>query len=396
MKIIALFIPVLLVFAMGVQSSFGHKSSNIADAMYANTNSTGVLQRVKKCLTIQSPNGPSPLNREIKAHLNKEKPKNLVIFLQERLGPQCVETLGGKEGITPNMNRLSREGILFKNVFSKGTSSNRETPGPVSGTCSTPEKGVLKRNGSQKENFTIASLLKPFGYHTMFLYGGESGFDNMKDWFSDNGFDRIIHEPELKNYEFKGSWEGSDGNLISRANKEFTKQYKTNQPFAAVIYSASNQPPFNSPKEKMDLSDGVPEKNINNAAKYADFAIGDFITKARQEPYYKDTVFVIIADHNVKIYGDDMGPVNRFNIPVLFLGDGIEPLKYHRLATQPDVLATALDLMGLDFNDPIMGRSIFSGKEAHLKAAAHGIKPEKDTLAFVLSLAHLYNNERCR
>ena len=89
-----------------------------------------------------------------------------------------------------------------------------------------------------------------------------------------------------------------------------------------------------------------------------------------------------------------MEPVNMFNIPVLFLGNGIKPLKYHRLATQPDVLATALDLMGLDFNDPIMGRSIFSGKEEHLKAAAQEIKPEKDTLAFVLSLAYFYNNER--
>jgi phosphoglycerol transferase MdoB-like AlkP superfamily enzyme len=382
MKIIALFIPVLLVLSMGVQSSFGHNAGNIADAMSVNTNSNGALQRVKECLTIQSTNEQSPLSRKINTHFNKEKPKNLVVFLQERLGPQFVETLGGKKGVTPNLNRLSREGILFKNVFSKTTKSNSGTPGPVSGTCSTPGKGVLKRNGSQKENVTIASLLKPFGYHTMFLYGGDSGFKNMKNWFSDNGFDRTIHEPKFKNTEFKGSLEGSNGNLISRANQEFTKQYNTNQPFAAVMYSTSNQSPFN------DLTDGTPEKSVINAARHADIAIGDFIKKAKKEPYYKDTVFVIIADHNVKIYGDDMGPVNRFNVPVLLLGDGIEPLKYHSLATQPDVLATALDLMGLDFNDPLMGQSILSGKEQHLKAAAHEIKPEKDTLAFVLSLAY--------
>jgi phosphoglycerol transferase MdoB-like AlkP superfamily enzyme len=396
MRIIALFIPVLLVLSMGVQSSFGHKATNIAGPMSVNTISNGALQRVKECLTIQSTNEQSPLSLEISTRFNKEKPKNLVVFLQKNLGPQFVETLGGKKGVTPNMNRLSREGILFKNVFSKGTRSNRGTPRPDSGTSPTPEKRVLKRTGPQKENVTIASLLKPLGYHTMFLYGGESRFDKRKDWFFDNGFDRIIQEPELKDSEFKGPRGNSDGNLISRANQEFTKQYTTNQPFAAVIYSTSNQSPFNSPKNKMDLTDGLTEKSVVTAAKDADVAIGDFIKKARKEPYYKDTVFVIIADHNVKSYGDDMEPVNRFNVPVLLLGDGIEPLKYHQLTTQPDVLATALDLMGLDFNDPTVGHSIFSDKAAHLKAAAQEIKPEKDTLAFVLSLAYFYNNKLYR
>jgi phosphoglycerol transferase MdoB-like AlkP superfamily enzyme len=462
-----LFIPLLLVLFIGVRSSFGHRPANISDAMYSSNrivneitknsfysvcyavyanqkykaDATGeygkmepaeALQRVKKCLNIQSADRQSPLSREAETHFKREHPKNLVIFLQESLGAQFVETLGGEKGITPNLNRLSREGVLFENAFSNGTRSIRGIAGSVAGNFSIPGKGVLKRNKSQTDYFTLSSLLEPFGYQTLFLYGGESRFDNMKGWFLGNGFDRIIDEPEFTDYGFKGTWGVSDGDLVNRANKEFIKLHDKNQPFAAVMFSSSNHSPFEFPEGKIELVDGVPEKSVKNAVKYADFAIGDFIEKAKKETYYKDTVFVIVADHNVRVYGDDMVPVNMFHIPALILGGGVEPMTYSGLATQPDVLATALDMIGLDLTYPIMGHSVFSDKKQelslmqfndsyalrvkdkvavirpkkepltfiykndHLEATAHDVELEKNTLAFVLSLTHLYSEKLYR
>lgn len=462
-----LFIPLLLVLFIGVRSSFGHRPANISDAMYSSNrivneitknsfysvcyavyankkykvDATGeygkmepaeALQRVKKCLNIQSADKQSPLSREAETHFKREQPKNLVIFLQESLGAQFVETLGGEKGITPNLNRLSREGILFENAFSNGTRSIRGIAGTVAGNFSIPGKGVLKRNKSQTDYFTISSLLEPFGYQTLFLYGGESRFDNMKGWFLGNGFDRIIDEPEFTDYAFKGIWGVSDGDLVKRANREFIKLHDKKQPFAAVMFSSSNHSPFDFPEGKIELVDGVPEKSVKNAVKYADFAIGDFIEKAKKESYYKDTVFVIVADHNVRVYGDDMVPVNMFHIPALILGGGVEPMTYSGLATQPDVLATALDMIGLDLTYPIMGHSVFSDKKQeislmqfndsyalrvkdkvavirpkkepltfiykndHLEATGHDVELEKNTLAFVLSLTHLYSEKLYR
>ena len=150
---------------------------------------------------------------------------------------------------------------------------------------------------------------------------------------------------------------------------------------------------------------------------------------ARQEDYYKDTIFVIAADHDVRVYGDDLVPVSRFHIPALILGDGITPQQYEKIVTQPDILATALDLIGIDkLNYPIQGHSIFSdkkqnialmqfndyyalrkddkvavirpGKEAltftyqneKLNPVEHDIDLEQDALAFILTLDYLYNN----
>ncbi|SDU21641.1 Phosphoglycerol transferase MdoB [Desulfobacula phenolica] len=459
-----LFLPLALVLFIGIRSSLGHRPANLSDAMYSSNriineitknsiysicysiysdkkyeadvsklygkmNIEEALNRFKNNLNIQSLDKKTPLHRKVKTNFKTDSSKNLVIFIQESMGYQFVESTGGEKGITPNLNLLSKKGLLFTNVFSNGTRSIRGIAGCVSGIFSTPGKGVVKKNKSQTGFFTISSLLEPFGYHTLFLYGGESRFDNMRGWFLGNGFDQIIDEPKFKNPEFIGTWGVSDGDLINRANEEFIKLDKKKQKFAAILFSTSNHTPFDFPKEKIDLINGIPEKSVKNAIKYADFAIGEFIKKARQESYYKNTVFVIIADHNVRVYGDDMVPVNMFHIPALILGEGIKPEVYSGLSTQPDVLATALDLLGLDLTYPIMGHSIFSNKKQalsfmqfnqtyalrindrvavvrpkkepltflyekqHLKPVDHDMELEKNALAFIVSLNYIYNKQ---
>jgi phosphoglycerol transferase MdoB-like AlkP superfamily enzyme len=387
------------------------------------------IARVEKRLNIQSIDENFPLRRVEKTHFKTQESKNLVIFLQESLGYQFVEAVGGEKGITPNFNNLSKEGILFRDLYSNGTRSIRGIAGTVAGNFSVPGKGVVKRNKSQNDYFTIAKLLKPFGYYTSFIYGGESRFDNMKSWFLGNGFNEIIDQSKFKNVKFTGTWGVCDEEVIDRANKEYKKLYSQHKKFASVIFSTSNHSPFDFPDGKIDLVEGVDKKSVKNAIKYADFAIGKFIKKAREEEYYKSTVFVVVADHNVRVYGEGMVPVDMFQVPALILGENIEPFIYEKLSTQPDVLATALDLMGLDLEYPIMGHSIFSDKKQNitlmqfntyyalrvdnkiailrpnkkpitflyenksLKEIKHDKELEKDVLAFVIALDYLYNKK---
>lgn len=463
-----LVLPLAALLFLGIRSSFGHRPANISDAMYSTNRTLNEItknspysigyaiyvnrkhgsrklveqygkmkigeaqKRVEKRLNIRSLDPAFPLRRLEKSHFPAQEPKNLVIFLQESLGAQFVEATGGEPGITPNLNRLSREGILFADLYSNGTRSVRGIAGSVAGNFSVPGKGVVKRNKSQRDYFTIAKLLKPLGYHTSFIYGGESRFDNMRSWFLGNGFDEVIDEPAFENPAFVGTWGVCDEEVINRANAEYRKLHSEHKRFASVIFSTTNHTPFDFPDGKIELIDGVPKKSVKNAIKYADYAIGKFIEQARNEPYYRDTVFVVLADHNVRVYGNDMVPVNMFHIPGLILGGGIEPLRYEALATQPDVLATALDLMGLEFSYPIMGHSIFSdeksnlslmqfntyyalrvddrvavlrpGKKAltfryekeHLLPAEADPELEKDVLAFVVLLNYLYQEKLYR
>ncbi|MDQ7061166.1 MAG: LTA synthase family protein [Sulfurimonas sp.] len=469
-KRIALFLPLFLILFIGARSSFGHRPANSSDAMYTtnrmvneitknspynivyaiynNTKKNTLAQyghmdikeailRVQTRLNIKSIDNNFPMSRLQKSHFKTKESKNLVIFVQESIGYQFVEVIGGEKGITPNLNRLSKEGILFKDLYSNGTRSIRGLAGLTAGNFAIPGKGVLKRNKSQNDFFTLAYALKPHGYHTSFIYGGESRFDNMKGWYIGNGFDEIIDQEKFKNPTFTSPWGVCDEDLVTRANDEFKKMYETKQKFASVMFSTSNHSPFEYPTQNIQLIDGVAVKSVKNAVKYADYAIGKFISLAKKEDYYKDTVFVIVSDHNVRVYGKDIVPVDMFHIPAIILGSDIKAIHYDKITTQADVLATALDLIGLDLTYPIMGHSIFSdkkqnisfmqfhtsyalrvddkvavirpGKEAltylykkpssyldksnHLIAIEHDLELEKDALAFVLTLDYLYQKK---
>ena len=432
-KRVLIFIPLFILLFIGARSSFGHRPANISDAMYSSSRmlneitknslhsiiyaiyvnakhgSQNIIKsygkmdieesisRVESRLNIKSIDIKYPLRRVEKTHFKTNKPKNLVIFLQESYGYQFFKD----KNISPNFNRLAKNSIFFEDLYSNGTRSVRGIAGVFAGNFSIIGRGVVKRNKSQNNYFTIAKLLKPYGYYTSFIYGGESRFDNMKGWFLGNGFDEIIDEPKFKNPSFIGTWGVCDGDVVERANSEYKKLYSKNQKFASVIFSTSNHSPFDFPDNKITLIDGVDKKSVKNAIKYADFAIGKFIELAKKEEYYKDTIFVVVADHNIRVYGDDVVPINMFHIPAMILGADIKPQKYLKIATQPDVLATALDLMGLDLEYPIMGHSIFSDKKANISFVQFNryyalrsddkvaiLRPNKKPLTFI------YKNER--
>ncbi|MEA1916945.1 MAG: sulfatase-like hydrolase/transferase, partial [Campylobacterota bacterium] len=211
---IALLIPVAAVLFLGVRSSIGWRPANISDAvftsnhlvneitktslysigyayysqkkhssnvkgLYGQNDLNSSIEIVKNYLDINSTNELIPFLRVEKSHFKSEKPKNLVIFLQESLGAQFVGVLGDKRGLTPEFDKLSKEGILFTDLYSNGTRSVRGIAGVVAGFLPVAGQGVVKRNRSQSDFFTVASLLKPYGYYSSFIYGGEKRFDNM-------------------------------------------------------------------------------------------------------------------------------------------------------------------------------------------------------------------------
>lgn len=467
-KRLLLLMPVIVVLVLGVRSSFGHRPANPSDSIFSenrllneisknsmysvayagysamkhggSAKQYGVMEkeeafsRVANRLNIKlSDNEVSPLSRVEATHFKVDRPKNLVIFLQESLGAQFVGALDGDRDVTPNINELSKESIFFTRLYSNGTRSIRGISGVVAGFLSTPGKGVVKRNLSQEGFFTVAQLLKPLGYRRSFFYGGESRFDNMKSWFSGNGFDEIYDERTFGKDVFHGTWGVDDAAVVEKANAYYKQLHEKDENFVSIIFSTTNHTPFDFPAGKIALVDGVAEKSVENAIKYADYAIGHFIELAKASGYYQDTIIMVIADHNIRVYGDDVIPVDMFHIPGMILGGGIRPEKITRLSSQPDALATVLDLMGMEFEYPILGRSVFSDKksgvtllqyhdiyglrykgeiavlqpgqpaetyriseEDHLTLTEHNSELEKDALAFIVTLDLLYREQLYR
>ncbi|MFT6705137.1 MAG: phosphoglycerol transferase MdoB-like AlkP superfamily enzyme, partial [Gammaproteobacteria bacterium] len=342
---------------------------------------------------------------------------------------QHVGSLGGEIGLMPNLDALSTEGIYFKNAYASGTRSINGIAGLVAGFPPLAGSGVVKRDKAQEGFFNISTLLKQFGYQSSFFYGGESRFDNMKSWFSGNGFDRIIEESDFEDPIFSGTWGVSDLDLVIKADEYFNNWNRQAQPFVSVVFSATNHSPFEYPENIIEPVAGVPTKHVKNTIKFADHAIGVLIDRARKNGYLEDTIFAVVADHNVRVYGDDKIPVSMYRIPALIMGGGIQPRSIERRVSQPDILATLVDLLGISATHPIMGHSIYSQPEAtfsyfkyhdtyglrkkdkiailqpnqqaqtflldqsdNLLPAEQDHELNKDALAMLLSLQHIYQN----
>jgi len=324
---------------------------------YGEMEEQDILNLVHKEMQIDANNFVSqqlPTLHYQQATRTHNRPLNLVIILEESLGAEFVGSLGGLD-LTPNLDRLATEGLWFDNLYATGTRSVRGIEAVVTGFTPTTARSIVKLGKSQKNFFTLGELLSQQGYQTSFIYGGEAQFDNMGRFFMNNGFQSVVDQDDYPDPVFTGSWGVSDEDLLNRAHEEFSKA--DGQPFFSLVFSSSNHSPFEFPDGRIDLHNE--EKNtVNNAVRYADQAIGEFIKKARASNYWENTVFIIVADHNSRVRGAELVPVDYFHIPGLILGGTIEPAVYKPVASQIDLAPTLLSLMGISSTHPMIGHDL--------------------------------------
>ncbi|SFC93103.1 LTA synthase family protein [Massilia yuzhufengensis] len=289
------------------------------------------------------------------AAITRERPLNLVIVLEESLGATFVESLGGVP-VTPELEKLKGQGWWFEQLYATGTRSVRGIEAVVAGYAPTPARSVVKLSLAQQNFYTLAAGLGKQGYHTEFVYGGEAHFDNMRSFFTGNGFQNIVDREDMQP-KFEGSWGASDEDLFDKSLERLKHLHAQGKPFFSLIFSSSNHEPFEFPDGKIALHE-QPKQTVNNAVKYADYALGKFIREAKRQDYWKDTVFLIVADHDNRVYGNALVPIKKFHIPGLILGADIQPERIKTIASQIDLAPTLLSLLGVSSEHPMIGRDL--------------------------------------
>ncbi|MEZ7507687.1 sulfatase-like hydrolase/transferase [Cloacibacterium sp. Arc13] len=305
------------------------------------------------------PLGTTTLSRPI----TSEKPelqKNVVLISIESLSAAYMKAYGYEESVTPFLDQLAQKSLFFTNLYATG---NRTVRGLEALTlCIPPTAGesVIKREKENKNKFTTGSVFKSKGYSVKYLYGGYSYFDNMKDFYGGNGYeivDRDNFTPE--EITFANVWGVCDEDMAKKAISEMNKDYKAGKPFFHHWMTVSNHRPFTYPEGKIDIP--ADSKSRKGGVKYTDYSIMKFFEMAQKQPWFKNTVFVIVADHCSSSAGKTELPMDKYRIPaMIYAPEFVAPQKFSQVTSQIDVMPTVLGLLNFKYQSKFLGQDVFS------------------------------------
>lgn len=340
-----------------------YKNNELDYATYYPTLPEAQLQAGLKSLALapayQDAAGESIASAPVVSITAPAHPKHLVMITVESLSADYLGIFGNKNGQTPNLDRLSKQGLLFTQLYAAGTRTVRGLESLSLSVPPTPGQSIVRR--PHNENLaTLGAALNSHGYHSWYVYGGYGYFDNMNYYFSHNGY-QVLDRNDVPGNEvgFANAWGMSDEYLFNQAEKVLDKE-ASKAPQFLMLMTTSNHRPYTYPGGRIDIkSPGGRE----GAVKYTDYAIGKFLKDAEKHAWFKDTVFIIVADHCGSIAGKTSLPVYRYHIPAIVYAPGfIKPQEESRMVSQMDLAPTLLGLLGYQ-NDPhFYGKDVLNDK----------------------------------
>lgn len=277
--------------------------------------------------------------------------RNVVIILMESMSANFLGTFGNTQHLTPTLDSLYNHSLAFTRCYSAGIHTNHGMTATLYSLPALMFRNLMK--GTVTPHRTgIPTMLHSQGYRNMFFMPHEAQYDNMKAFFTTNGYDEIFGQEDYPESERVNAFGVSDHFLFDFALNHLnsyaaSNKGNTTKPFFATILTVSNHPPFIVPEWFKPHSKDTETQIVE----YADWCIGKFLKKARQQPWYDNTIFVVAADHG-KIVGkvDGVLPQSYNHIPLLIFGAGVKPQRIDSPAMQVDVMPTLLSLLGMSYS----------------------------------------------
>jgi phosphoglycerol transferase MdoB-like AlkP superfamily enzyme len=330
-----------------------------------------------------------PLSSALKKDINedpasddspfKKRPRNVVLISVESLSASFVGAYGSDRGLTPRMDELARDGMKFEQVFATGTRTVRGLEALSLGTPPVPGQAIVRRPNND-HLATVGEMLEHQGFSTFFFYGGYGYFDNMNAYFGANDY-RIVDRTDFpkETVMFENVWGVADEALFDNVIRTFDAKAATDKPFFAHVMTTTNHRPYTYPDGRIDIpSPGGRDGGV----KYTDYAIGKFIRDAKTKPWFKDTLFVIVADHCASVAGKSKLPVDMYHIPLIFYApELLKPATYAPVVSQVDIAPTLLEILGKNGDDHFFGRPFFE----------QGAPPQRAFISNYQELGYLKN-----
>ena len=280
--------------------------------------------------------------------------KNVVVLIVESFGREYIGALnknlenGQYKGYTPNVDSLIGKSITFTRSFCNGRKSIDGMPSILSSIPMFVEPFFLTP-ASMNHVSGIASLLAGEGYQTAFFHGAQRGSMGFMAFARSTGFQSYYGREDYdedKRFDgdddFDGMWAIWDEPFLQYYA---TKMSEMKEPFMTAVFTASSHHPYEIPEKYKDV---YPEEGIimHKCIRYTDMALGKFFEKASQQPWFKNTIFVLTSDHtnmsDHDYYQTDLG---GFCSPIIIYEPGQEPQMQDKIAQQIDILPTLMGML---------------------------------------------------
>ncbi|HEY5463902.1 MAG TPA: sulfatase-like hydrolase/transferase [Hanamia sp.] len=282
--------------------------------------------------------------KRIPSILSVEKP-NIIFIILESFTAKWVGCLGGVPGVTPNLDSIAADGLLFTHIYAAGDRSEKGQVAVLSGYPNQAITSIVKTPTKTSHLPSINQSLEKIGYHSSYTYGGELEFANIKSYLINIGINQLIDKYSFPVSERTTSWGVHDQYVFNRFYKDIEKE---KQPFFAAMFTLSSHEPYDVPMKPR--FPGKDETTLfKNSVYYTDSIIGHFIRTLKQDPLWKNTLIVFVADHGHPLPGHDPNDrPSKFRIPLIFSGGALTMKgKINNIGSQTDIVTTILDQLHL-------------------------------------------------
>ena len=282
---------------------------------------------------------------------------NVILIVLESFSDTVMKV----KGVTPHLRRMTDEGFYFTSFYANSFRTDRALVSIHSGLPAQPTMSVMDMPRKSTSLPSIASILGKNGYHTVFYYGGDINYSNMRSYFAGTGFQKIISDADFPMSLRTGKWGVADGGVFDRILADI-KADKLGKPFFRSFMTGSSHEPFDVPDYHK-----IKDDEVLNAFSYTDHCLGRFVEELKKLPCWKNTIVAIVSDH-LGAFPDpqDNYQLWRYHIPFVILGGEIPVgVQCHTVGSQIDIAATLLGLLGMDHQDFLYSKDILDKQAPH-------------------------------
>lgn len=287
---------------------------------------------------------------------------NVVLICLESFSKYIMEESGHVKGVVPNLERYSKEGLYFTNIYANSFRTDRGLVAVLSGLPAQPTMSVMDLPRISTSLPSLAGSLGNEGYVTHFYYGGDTNYSNMRSYLVGTGFQHVTSQYDFPSYESTGKWGVADGPVFERMFGDIQREaHHGAKPFFKAFMTSSSHEPFDVPDYRKLSS---PELN---AFSYADHFLGVFIERLRKMDCWKNTLVVIVPDH-LGAYPEQIDNYQpwRYEIPLIVMGGPVKQARrIDTVGSQIDICATVLGMMGMEHKEFTYSKDLLDPKAPH-------------------------------